>query len=595
MNNKVTLLNYMAIFFTILFSVLQISFKVDISIIAFLLSVIYTGAVLFVSLVLVKKQSSLSGLRAMSKLYEYAPFVYLISFVLRRAGDGDTSYAYDVICVLLWLIILVLVIFIRYQLHEKRVFDLNPVFAEKYAHISHVKKPMVLRVIKEIISWVDALVWAVFAVALVNIFVFQLYEIPSESMVPEFLIKDRVAVIKLADAPKFPLTDIGIPRIRDYKRGDIVVFSNPHYTQDRKSQLQKLTSQLVYMFTIMQVNLNVDEYGQQKADPLVKRVCGVSGEQLVMVDGILYGRTKETNAFKRIGEDQKWAEWNLAGLPAATREKVVSIRMSHDEYSLMLDIEQTRRDLDIDLLAKDCVDLVQKFAHAKKRITGSADTSLLSGSVKNIHAPELFSGSDLYIYNFFNSFDSITRKLLSVEGGESWFAAFMTDWIFNTDKTESRDYYTEAMFRMNLMAKRIFGRLAVEYAEATANNVGFFNNRTLQTELENAQNIVWYIVSFNDLRNMPLFPTNTAGGDPQYIPNKSYFLMGDNRFNSLDMRHSYKYTMRAISDIDYYSLRYNSNMEPQYVDDSLILGTTSLRIFPFTRFGVPGLTAEKSN
>ena len=41
------------------------------------------------------------------------------------------------------------------------------------------------------LEWVDALGFAAILVILINTFVFQLYEIPSESMVPAFLMKDR--------------------------------------------------------------------------------------------------------------------------------------------------------------------------------------------------------------------------------------------------------------------------------------------------------------------------------------------------------------------------------------------------------------------
>ena len=44
----------------------------------------------------------------------------------------------------------------------------------------------------------------------------QLYEIPSESMVPTFLVKDKVFVSKIDCGPKFPLTDVGLPDFRKY-------------------------------------------------------------------------------------------------------------------------------------------------------------------------------------------------------------------------------------------------------------------------------------------------------------------------------------------------------------------------------------------
>ena len=50
----------------------------------------------------------------------------------------------------------------------------------------------------EILSWLDALVFAVFWVIIINQFLFQFFLIPSPSMVSTLNVGDRVAVIKNA-------------------------------------------------------------------------------------------------------------------------------------------------------------------------------------------------------------------------------------------------------------------------------------------------------------------------------------------------------------------------------------------------------------
>ncbi|MBO4386625.1 MAG: signal peptidase I, partial [Treponema sp.] len=89
-----------------------------------------------------------------------------------------------------------------------------------------------------------------------------------------------------------------------------------------------------------------------------------------------------------------------------------------------------------------------------------------------------------------------------------------------------------------------------------------------------------------DQRNMPVFPENAKDGSPSYIPENCYFMMGDNRYNSLDMRHSYDYTLIPITKYDELSITYYSNMSPQYVSREKILGRASLRIWPLNRFGL---------
>jgi signal peptidase I len=70
-------------------------------------------------------------------------------------------------------------------------------------------------------------------------------------------------------------------------------------------------------------------------------------------------------------------------------------------------------------------------------------------------------------------------------------------------------------------------------------------------------------------------------------------MMGDNRFNSLDMRHSYEDELRPLSGIDPMPVLYFSNMSPQSVGAESILGSPVLRVWPLSRAGVPGVTGKK--
>ena len=62
-------------------------------------------------------------------------------------------------------------------------------------------------------------------------------------------------------------------------------------------------------------------------------------------------------------------------------------------------------------------------------------------------------------------------------------------------------------------------------------------------------------------------------------------MMGDNRFNSLDMRHKYESTLKNLVDDDPYSIKYGSYLEPQYVSRTRMLGKAVLRFWPLNRFG----------
>ena len=61
------------------------------------------------------------------------------------------------------------------------------------------------------IEWLDALIFAVIVVTLINIFLFQNYKIPSGSMEKSLLIGDRLYVSKLAYGPRMPNTPVAVP------------------------------------------------------------------------------------------------------------------------------------------------------------------------------------------------------------------------------------------------------------------------------------------------------------------------------------------------------------------------------------------------
>lgn len=61
------------------------------------------------------------------------------------------------------------------------------------------------------IEWLDALIFAVIAVTLINIFLFQNYKIPTGSMEKSLLIGDHLFVSKLAYGPRMPNTPIAFP------------------------------------------------------------------------------------------------------------------------------------------------------------------------------------------------------------------------------------------------------------------------------------------------------------------------------------------------------------------------------------------------
>ena len=106
---------------------------------------------------------------------------------------------------------------------------------------------------KKVVEWVDALFFALIAVYLINIFLFQNYKIPTSSLEKTLLVGDHLFVSKVSFGPRMPNTPLAFPLVQnifpvinsksyfdwphwDYKRlagfgdvvrNDIVVFNFP--------------------------------------------------------------------------------------------------------------------------------------------------------------------------------------------------------------------------------------------------------------------------------------------------------------------------------------------------------------------------------
>jgi len=577
---------YIELIAAIIFSLLSLSFHADISLIAFPLALIYTAITVYFCYFNVLRRKDATRIPVILRLIQYHPFVLLFSFIIRRAGQFGTAYWYDVITVFLWIIIFILSLVLSHCMSEKRII----VITEKWNKPFQKKKKLkgLKWVLFETVDWIDQIIQAVFTVLLFQIFVLQLYVIPSESMVPTFLVKDRVCVTKLDCGPKFPLTDIGPNAFKKYDRGDIIVVRNPHYKLDRKSEIKTVTSQLIYMLTFMAVNLNTDENGQPKYDPLVKRICGIPGEQLVMQDGTLYHRTKDSDVFTPVEEDSKFACWDLTSVNKSLYSKIETFPLSSEQpnlsgsnlnvvlnsastnYQSMLDFEEKRRNYDLESAAFRARELVRNMRSL------SFTENLVEG----------FTEHSLDELDLFLSFADDTRIIMNSSQGLEWFEKFMTSWI--NAKDNNRDIYSESNFRLNVMTKMLYGELVVRAAQImrSKTSLSAFESDYVITDLmEQAQVLDWYIRALLDSRNMPVFPANTSDGEPQYIPENSYFMMGDNRFNSLDFRHAAEEFEANLTSDDPLSVTYVSQMQPHYVDRKLIIGKPVYRFWPLTRRG----------
>jgi len=149
--------------------------------------------------------------------------------------------------------------------------------------IEQVKKQEKKTVVGEILSWLDAIVFAVVVVLIINQFLFQLFMIPTPSMVDTLLVKDRVYVSKTSYGIELYPTGPKIFSSNTPLRDDVIVFYNPQY--ESRGPLFDILSQMIYMATFSLVNLDVDDNGNMRERLFVKRAAAMSQDVVTFSNG----------------------------------------------------------------------------------------------------------------------------------------------------------------------------------------------------------------------------------------------------------------------------------------------------------------------
>ena len=529
---------------------------------ACILGLAYSVGLAFFSLELIRKKN-MRGFRYTRLFLSYLIVVLMLAFILARLQSETPLYVMDIVLAVLWFLAVILVFITLRFISEKRAEHYFPGLILQKERRSFWK---------ELLSWVDAIFWAVSHMILLNIFLFQLYEIPSESMVPTFMVKDRVIGFKLSSGPRFPLSSFRLPRWKTYKRGDVVILRSHRYPQNKASEFQTISSQAISMLTLMQVNTNRDpRTGLPKADPLVKRIVGLPGEKLMLVDGVLYVKSKNDADYHVLTEDAQYAVWNINELSRELLQYVRHIPFSNDTYTLMLDIEARRKSVNF----RNEYDEIEKILHSTSLQKNLSDTTT---DIDNFLPQDERS-----MLKLFQNDADIARRIFTINGGLTWLEKFSLSWadFWVSEQADTATLYELRNAQLSVLIKKTFAKLILRDLELFKSNTteaAFQSDSVRSALLREAEEYAIYTELSNG-RNMNEFPKDG------YLKQDEYFLMGDNRFNSMDMRHANQSAPVPLDPYDTNALIVLSTVFPQALPEANILGSASFIFWPVPRSG----------
>lgn len=178
--------------------------------------------------------------------------------------------------------------------------------------------------VRNVLEWVDDILFALIAVYMINLFIFQNYQIPSSSLEKSLLVGDYLFVSKLSYGPRVPNTPISFPLVQNtlpflntksyldwpewgykrvkglgkVKRDDIVVFNFPAGDTVALQVQNPDYYSLIEQYGRERIHLDKATFGDviyrpvDKRENYVKRCIGMPGDTLevrnnqVYIDGV---------------------------------------------------------------------------------------------------------------------------------------------------------------------------------------------------------------------------------------------------------------------------------------------------------------------
>lgn len=470
------------------------------------------------------------------------------------------------------------------------------------------------------VEWVEPLLGAVLWVLVINHFIFQLYQIPSESMFSTFHTGDRVLVEKIRYAPNVPLTDYKLPRVSTPQIGDIIVFTNPKM-EDPESEyyynsvFSRVFRTFVYMITLTNVDIDKKADGTAKENMLVKRYIAGEGEKICLLNDRVWKKTAQTD-WTPMDEWKGQREYGQVGLfledyPKLERQfETEGTRALYEGAVQRVNAQELERLQE--LLAQEKERFLDFYQGEKgafifettKEFLDSPDPLSIKQNLYNyslyLYKRErlmgLSPGDRDYIYKNWDLFlenygltvlyEQVSDLLVLVSQEMSNAGYLAKQLAYEGRMSENPSPYEAFMVKANLLYK--IYRLKL-YNDLATQSYGLENPDLEKdwvvglTQLSVYTQGVGIFTPFDDA-NFPEYPA----GAGNYIARDEHFVMGDNRYDSVDSRLGSDYSFISVDPLDKgdFSLRAGQAWDPHTIPLRLVHGRLRLLLFPFNRLGL---------
>ncbi len=477
-------------------------------------------------------------------------------------------------------------------------------------------------------DWIDVILQAILIVMLINQFLFQMYAIPSESMVPTFLKKDMVIVNKLIYGSQIPLTEWKIFSPFKPKAGNIVVYLNPDtYNKDSdvryKNIFARVFQPFLYRLTFTKVDIDLKPDGSPKERFIVKRMIAGPDEKICLLNNKVY-KKKADSKWTLMSEIKNEKEWGRADLYLNETQGMDNQRITKEfrtiitaaekniaSYSdetitaeINIQITEVKRNLQNKNIATISNQISQFinvnnmiFEESKKRLF---DSFYVLSDINYSNHPNIDINSVKKVYEYsLNDYKFVVLYRALIELNKT---LFLSENIHKTlDSTNSKiirniddSPYKTFMKTGNAVNKLLVLKLTNQIIQSKTYETLVQNNGVLNDFLnlsiyfdgieyssESGNGINQNYYSFFELSNLSDYPAHTN----EYINKKEYLLLGDNRYNSLDSR--FGSTQNKIKiDLDddgFLSKEVSVSWNPHTIHDKFVLGKALAIYFPFNR------------